>query len=133
MSEISCSSKRKCHCGKIAHLFTSKTSFNPGRRFYKCPKPEANSCGYWEWHDKVFHDRASVVISNLKAQLDATSIKINTLSTSLEVVKIERDKLKEKVKTMEAINNSQVNKARELEEKFMKLKMFIMSFCAMFV
>ncbi|OIT18761.1 hypothetical protein A4A49_62227, partial [Nicotiana attenuata] len=108
--------------------FTSKISFNPGRRFYKCPKSEADSCGYWEWHDEVFPDRALVVISNLKAQLDATTVKINTLSTTLDVVKIERDKLKKKMKTMETINNSRVNKARELEEKFMKLKMFIMIF-----
>lgn len=45
-------------------------------------------CGYWKWHDDVLSDRELVVISNLKAELEASTFKIYTLNTSLNVVKI---------------------------------------------
>lgn len=34
-------------CGIIMRLLTSKTSANPGRKFWKCP-----ACGHFKWADK---------------------------------------------------------------------------------
>nr|XP_016478996.1 PREDICTED: uncharacterized protein LOC107800353 [Nicotiana tabacum] len=116
--------------------FTSTTILNPGRRFYKCPKRDfgqVDSCGYWEWHDEVLPDRALVVISNIKAQLDVATVKVSNLSSALDAVKIERVNLKEKVNIMEAINNYQVIKSRDLEEKLRKMKMCFLASCALFV
>lgn len=53
------------------------------------------SCGFWEWEDDVF------------PQVDWTNIK--NLTSSLDEVKIERDKLKEEVIAMEAIHQYEVN------------------------
>ena len=52
---------------------------------------------------------------------------------ALDACKIERDRLMEKVDALEAINIVEVNKARELEEKVLKLKMFIIISFALFV
>ncbi|OQR93067.1 DNA topoisomerase [Achlya hypogyna] len=44
--------QRVCQCGEIATELTSKSAANPGRRFYKCPKPDkAEQCKYFEWGD----------------------------------------------------------------------------------
>nr|XP_009769523.1 PREDICTED: uncharacterized protein At4g04775-like [Nicotiana sylvestris]XP_016465194.1 PREDICTED: uncharacterized protein At4g04775-like [Nicotiana tabacum] len=133
MSEGSCSSKRKCLCGEIANNFTSTTPLNPGRRFYKCPKPEGSSCGYWEWVEDPVPDRALVVINNLKCELDVANLKINNLKSLLDDGKTEKDKLKEKVVAMKARNNLLVTKQLELEDRILKMKIFIMISCALFV
>ncbi|MCD7448029.1 hypothetical protein HAX54_037342 [Datura stramonium] len=92
-----------------------------------------SSCGYWEQHDTLFSDRAVVLINNLKTQLDAATVKIDTLKTALDAIKIKRDNLKEKVNVMKTLTNFEVNKSRKLEDKVMKIKMFIMISCALFV
>ena len=38
--------KVKCTCGDPASLLTSNSQKNPGRRFYKCPKPQGEQCRY---------------------------------------------------------------------------------------
>ncbi|XP_060200916.1 uncharacterized protein LOC132629219 [Lycium barbarum] len=127
MSELSCNSTKNCHCSEIARCFTSKTSSNPGRIFYKCPKPKAENCGFWEWKDN-FPDNTLLEISDLKGKLEVATVKMDNLRESLDAVKLERDNLKKKVYDLEAINNSQLNKSGELEEKMLKLKMlFIIS------
>ncbi|XP_009766903.1 uncharacterized protein [Nicotiana sylvestris] len=133
MSESSCSSKRRCFCGDIANNFTSTTVYNPGRRFYKCAKPENESCGFWEWQDEVLLDRALVVINNFKSKFDVAQVQLITLNKALDACKIERERLMQKVDALEAINIVEANKARELEEKVLKLKMFIIISCALFV
>ncbi|XP_019228856.1 PREDICTED: uncharacterized protein LOC109209948 [Nicotiana attenuata] len=133
MSEVSCSSKRKCHCGEFAKNFTSMIPLNPGRRFYKCPKPEGSSCGYWEWAEDHVPDRALVVINNLKCELDVANLKISNLKSLLDDGKTERVKLKEKVVALKAGNNLLVTKKLELEDRILKMKFFIMISCALFV
>ncbi|XP_019239510.1 PREDICTED: uncharacterized protein At4g04775-like [Nicotiana attenuata] len=130
MLENSYSSKRKCHCGEFANRFTSTTLFNPGRRFYKCPKPQDASCGYWEWSDDPIPDRALVVINNLRSQLDAANVKISNLKSSLDNVNIESDKLKEKLIAVKARNHVQVTK---LEENILKMKIFTIILCTLLV
>ncbi|XP_009600441.1 protein CASP-like isoform X1 [Nicotiana tomentosiformis] len=113
------------------------------QKLYEAPDPypviasiafgQVDSCGYWEWHDEVLPDRALVVISNIKAQLDVATVKVSNLSSALDAVKIERVNLKEKVNIMEAINNYQVIKSRDLEEKLRKMKMCFLASCALFV
>ncbi|XP_059291356.1 uncharacterized protein At4g04775-like isoform X2 [Lycium ferocissimum] len=125
MSEISCNSTKKCRCGEIARCFTSKTPSNPGRIFYKCPKAKAENCGFWEWQDN-FLDNALLEISDLKGKLEVATVKMDNLRESLNAVKLERDNLKKKVHNLEAINNSQVNKSRELEEKMFMISLAIL-------
>ena len=36
--------KVKCTCGDPASLLTSNSQKNPGRKFYKCPKPQGEQC-----------------------------------------------------------------------------------------
>nr|XP_009594066.1 uncharacterized protein LOC104090628 [Nicotiana tomentosiformis]XP_016497411.1 PREDICTED: uncharacterized protein LOC107816227 isoform X1 [Nicotiana tabacum] len=133
MSESSCSSKRRCFCGDIANHFTSTIVYNPGKRFYKCAKPENESCGFWEWKDKVLPDIALVVINNFKSKFDVAHVQLNTLNMALDARNIERDTLMEKVNALVAINIVEANKARELEEKVLKLKMFIIISYTLFV
>ncbi|KAK4361431.1 hypothetical protein RND71_020383 [Anisodus tanguticus] len=51
---------------------------------------------------------------------------MDTIREPLNAVKVERDNLKKKVNVLKAINNAQVNKSRELEEKMLKLNMLFM-------
>nr|XP_016445359.1 PREDICTED: uncharacterized protein At4g04775-like [Nicotiana tabacum] len=131
MSENRCSSKRICRCGEVANHFTSKTLLNPGRRFYKCPKPESEGCGFWEWHDEEFSDDALIAINNVR--LEATNRKIKILNISLEVFKVERDGLTEKIELIEAMKNFEVKRNMELEAKVVKLKMIITILCSLIV
>ena len=34
----------KCTCGGSCVLLTSNSQKNPGRKFYKCPKPQGEQC-----------------------------------------------------------------------------------------
>ncbi|OIT03536.1 hypothetical protein A4A49_57460, partial [Nicotiana attenuata] len=133
MSESSYSSKRRCHCGEIANHFTSTTPFNPGRRFYKCPKPDISSCGYWEWQDDVLPDRALIVINNMNYKSDAANVKLNNMKSTLDAIILERDRLKERVDSLKALKNSEANKARKLEEKVLNMKIVIMISWAIFM
>eukprot|EP00775_Hariotina_reticulata_P014221 gene14221-14365_t len=40
-----------CVCGQPALQRTSNTSKNPGRVFYKCPKPQGEQCDFFQWAD----------------------------------------------------------------------------------
>nr|XP_016446297.1 PREDICTED: uncharacterized protein LOC107771450 [Nicotiana tabacum] len=133
MSSSSVTSRRRCYCEEIAKNFTLTTTNNPGRRFYKCAKPEGESCRYWEWQDEALSDKALIVINDFKSKLDAANVKIRTLNKLLDACKFERDKLMEKVDVLEAMNDVEVNKAREMEVKVMHMKMFIMVAFALLV
>nr|XP_033516641.1 uncharacterized protein LOC117280989 [Nicotiana tomentosiformis] len=120
MSKNRCSSKRIYHCGEVANHFTSKILLNPGRRFYKCPKPDNEGCGFWEWHDEEFPDAALIAVNNVR--LKAANHEIKMLNVSLEVLKVERNGLTEKIELIEAMKNFEVKKTMELEDKVVKLK-----------
>ncbi|XP_060216953.1 uncharacterized protein At4g04775-like [Lycium barbarum] len=99
MSQGSCSSHIKCNCGTIAKHLTSSTPSNPERKFYKCSRPKGNSCGFWEWEDELFP----------KIQWN----NVQNLTSSLDAVKIERDKLQEELIAIEARHLIEVNKMKE--------------------
>ncbi|XP_060195060.1 uncharacterized protein LOC132624272 [Lycium barbarum] len=99
MSQGSCSSHVKCNCGTIAKHVTSSTPSNPGRKFYKCLRPKGNSCGFWEWEDELF------------PEIQWNNVQI--LTSSLDAVKIERDKLQEELIAIEARHLIEVNKMKE--------------------
>ncbi|XP_070029938.1 uncharacterized protein At4g04775-like [Nicotiana sylvestris] len=132
MSDSIATSKRIYHSGEIAKNFKSTTAQNPGRRFYKCAKPENESCRFWEWQDEAYPDRALIKINKLQCKLDAANVTINMLNQLLETYKVERDKLLEKVDVLEAVKNIEVNKAREIKEKLLKMKMFVLISFALF-
>nr|XP_016504011.1 PREDICTED: uncharacterized protein LOC107822038 [Nicotiana tabacum] len=116
MSKNSCSSKRICRCGDVANHFTSKTLLNPGIRFYKCPKPESEGCGFWEWHDEEYPDAALIAINNVR--LEAANRVIKILNGSLEVLKVERDGLTEKIELIDSMKNFEVKKIWNWEQKW---------------
>nr|XP_016516022.1 PREDICTED: uncharacterized protein At4g04775-like [Nicotiana tabacum] len=126
MFSSSVTPRRRYYCGEIANNFTSTTTNNPGRRFYKCAKSENELCGYWEWQDEALSDKELMVINDFKSKLVAANVQIRTLNMLLDACKLEREKLMEKVDVLEAINNVEVNKGREIEVKVMHMKMFIM-------
>ncbi|OIT35767.1 hypothetical protein A4A49_65059 [Nicotiana attenuata] len=78
---------RRCHCGLIALYLTAWSNANVGRRFYKCPRSKVSFCGYFEWIDEELPRRAVMVIKDLKTKLD--------------VAKVERNNLRNKVYLME--------------------------------
>nr|XP_009622399.1 uncharacterized protein At4g04775-like [Nicotiana tomentosiformis] len=133
MSDTTATSKRRCHCGDISKNFKSTTPQNPGRRFYKCAKPENESCRYWEWQDEAYPERALIEINKLQCKLDVANVTINMLNQLLDTCKVERHKLLEKVDVLEVVKNIKVNKAREMEEKLLKMKMFVLISFALFV
>lgn len=61
------------------------------------------------------------------------NLKINNLKSLLDDGKTEKDKLKEKVVAMKARNNLLVTKQLELEDRILKMKIFITIPCALFV
>ncbi|XP_019237892.1 PREDICTED: uncharacterized protein At4g04775-like [Nicotiana attenuata] len=119
MSQSSTSSQRRCRCGIIANHFTSTTPSNPGRKFYTCARPKNNSYGYFEWEDEISTDGSQLEIRDLKSSLNAVSI--------------ERDKLREKLIDMEAMNKFEDAKVKKLEERVVQLMMVIIGSWAMFV
>ncbi|XP_070015201.1 uncharacterized protein [Nicotiana sylvestris] len=100
------SSQIKCHYGLIASHLTTKTIANPGRKFYKCPKPKDYSCRFFLWEDEVFP------VNPMSANKE--------LGSSMDVVMLDIEKLKQEVAAMEAKNYSQVIKVSILEEKISK-------------
>ncbi|KAG5554479.1 hypothetical protein RHGRI_012125 [Rhododendron griersonianum] len=47
-------SKKFCRCGLRAPLKTSKTTTNPGMKFYGCTKYKTKqSCGFFIWLDEL--------------------------------------------------------------------------------
>ncbi|KAJ8545121.1 hypothetical protein K7X08_017704 [Anisodus acutangulus] len=87
MSQVSCSSQRRCNCGMIANKFTSTTPSNPGRKFFKCPRFKRSSCGYWQWEDEECFESF-----------------VGKLMLPLNAFKNERDKLKEEIVALQGIH-----------------------------
>ncbi|KAH0715580.1 hypothetical protein KY284_008485 [Solanum tuberosum] len=56
------------------------------------------------------------------SQLNAATIKVDTMNTKLDAIKIESDNLKEKLDAMKDSTNFEVNKSRILEDKVKKMK-----------
>ncbi|XP_070008655.1 uncharacterized protein At4g04775-like [Nicotiana sylvestris] len=119
MSQSSTSFQRRCQCGIIANHFTSTTPANPGRKFYKCARFKNNSCGYFEWEDQI--------------SADGSQLEIRELTSSLNAVTIERDKLREKVISMKAMNKSKPTKVKKLEERVVQLMIVKIGSWALFV
>jgi len=43
---------KECGCGAgMCSMLTSRSERNPNRRFYTCPKPRDERCGFFEWID----------------------------------------------------------------------------------
>nr|XP_016451967.1 PREDICTED: uncharacterized protein At4g04775-like [Nicotiana tabacum] len=124
MSSSSVTSRKRCYCGDIAENFTSRTPNNLVKRFYKCAKPE---------QDEVISVKILMVINIFKFKLDASIDEITMLNMLSNTCKLERDKLMENVDVLKAINDVEVNKARDMEVKVMQMKMFIMISFALFV
>lgn len=59
-------------------------------------------------------------------QLNAATIKVDTLNMTLDTIKIERNNLKEKMDAMKASTNFEVNKSMLLEDNVKKMKTLIM-------
>lgn len=58
-----------CHCGLPVKQFTSWTETNPGRRFYRCPRPQGHvQCQYFAWIDSPIYGRGRDVIINLRKE-----------------------------------------------------------------
>ncbi|WMV19822.1 hypothetical protein MTR67_013207 [Solanum verrucosum] len=139
MSESSCDSISNsmimtCFCGELTRCFTSRTSLNPGRRFYRCSKPNVHfslnieNCEFWRWEDSS-SENSSIEVNLLKSKLEVATLKMENLSESLNAMKIERDNLKKKLENLQSLNYFEVNKSRNLEAKVLKLKMLcILSF-----
>ncbi|KAK4342706.1 hypothetical protein RND71_038522 [Anisodus tanguticus] len=75
-----------------------------------------------------FFDGAVIAINQVRLELKASKGSINVLNMTLDQVKIERDGLKEKVEALEAMKFFEVNKAMNLEEKVLKMKMLTAAF-----
>ncbi|XP_015077695.1 putative uncharacterized protein DDB_G0287975 isoform X1 [Solanum pennellii] len=74
----------------------------------------------------LFLDGVMVLTNSIKTQLNAATIKVDTLNTTLDTIKIERDNLKEKMDAMKASTNFEVNKSMLLEDNVKKMKTLIM-------
>ncbi|KAH0698560.1 hypothetical protein KY284_012775 [Solanum tuberosum] len=126
---------RRCHCGLNALNLMAWTDLNAGRRFYKCPRPKVTSCGYWEWQDKQqLPPRAVTVIMDLKSKLDVMKVERNKLKQIVDgMEKAERDNLKILFEEMKFISAQEAGKVMLLEKKIKKLKTIIFISCALFV
>ncbi|XP_016441647.1 UDP-glycosyltransferase 74G1-like isoform X2 [Nicotiana tabacum] len=100
--------------------------------FYELEK-ENGLRGYWEWKDEALPDKAIIEINKLQRKLDPANVTINMLNQLLDTCKLERGKLLGKVDVLEAVKNIEVDKAREKEEKLLKMKMFVLISFALFV
>ncbi|KAH0706620.1 hypothetical protein KY289_011696 [Solanum tuberosum] len=112
-------------CGEMTRCFTSRTSLNPERRFYRCSKSK-------RWEDSS-SENSSIEVNLPKSKFEVSTLKMENLRESLNAVKIERDNLKKKLKNLESLNYFEVNKSRNLEAKVLKLKMSCILSFTMFV
>ncbi|KAK4349452.1 hypothetical protein RND71_032207 [Anisodus tanguticus] len=106
MFQVSCSSQRRCHCGMIANQFTSTTTSNPGRKFFKCPKPK---------DEEYIESFAGELMSSL-----------DTFKNVIANLKSERDKLKEEIGALKGINQAEMNKV-------LKMRVFMIISWVLFV
>ncbi|KAG5630014.1 hypothetical protein H5410_001731 [Solanum commersonii] len=97
-----------CFCGELARCFTSRTSLNPKRRFYRCSKPKIENCEFWRWEDSS-SENSSIEVNLLKSKLEVAALKMENLRESLNAMKIERDNLKKILENLESLNYFEVN------------------------
>ncbi|KAG5629356.1 hypothetical protein H5410_001073 [Solanum commersonii] len=134
MSQNSYSSQRKCSCGLVVKTPISSTTSNPGRRFFRCPRPDFSSCGYWEWEDQAFPEVAYLrnlesSLKDVKMERDNSKIEVENLKIEMENLKIVVENLKikvghllETIATLEASNDLVVEKVRTFQDKYHKIK-----------
>ncbi|CAN4099477.1 unnamed protein product [Withania somnifera] len=129
----------KHNCGLIVKSLTSSTPSNPGKRFFRCPRPDSSSCGYWELKDQVFPEIAYICnlelsLKDVKIELDNLMFEMEKVKIAMDNLKIENDNLKiegghlsERVSILEATNYElEVNTVRTFEEKYFKIKYNLM-------
>ncbi|KAH0773769.1 hypothetical protein KY290_010906 [Solanum tuberosum] len=108
MSESSCDSISNFmimtyFCGELTRCFTSRTSLNPRRRFYRCSKPKIENCEFWRWEDSS-SENSSIEVNLLKSKLEVATLKMENLRESLNAGEIERDNLRKKLENLESLN-----------------------------
>ncbi|KAL8465921.1 hypothetical protein ACS0TY_035142 [Phlomoides rotata] len=84
-SSTSMYSTRTCYCGAQAHVRTSRTGNNPGRRFYGCRYWKCGSdgwCEYFEWLDNLIPKGAKNIIEQLIVQKCELEIEVEKLKMS---------------------------------------------------
>ncbi|WMV45144.1 hypothetical protein MTR67_038529 [Solanum verrucosum] len=145
MSQNSYSSQRKCSCDLVVKTLISSTISNPGRRFFRCPRPDFSSCGYWEWKDQAFPEVAYLrnlesSLKDVKMEMDNSKIEVDNLKIEMENLKIVVENLKikvghlsETIATLEASNDLVVEKVRTFQDKYHKIKYKVMISCFLFV
>ncbi|XVE90526.1 hypothetical protein DITRI_Ditri20bG0085000 [Diplodiscus trichospermus] len=93
-----------CYCGRAAKLFVSRTSKNPGRKFWGCSYHE-NNCDFFKWHDEWVNERTLMVLKEIRrlnanlerfdAQIDGEMVRLNSViikqSETLTSMKSSRD------------------------------------------
>ncbi|XP_060202944.1 uncharacterized protein LOC132631384 [Lycium barbarum] len=130
MSQGSCSFHVKCNCGTIAKHLTSSTPNNPGRKFYKCPRPKGNFCGFWKWEDELFPEIQWNNVQNLTSSLDAVKIERDKLQEELIAIEarhlIEVNKMKEKLIGLKSKQQFDLKKVLNLEEKLANTRMLLL-------
>ncbi|WMV31789.1 hypothetical protein MTR67_025174 [Solanum verrucosum] len=145
MSQNSYSSQRKCSCGLVVKTLISSTTSNPGRRFFRCPRPDFSSCGNWEWEDQAFPEVAYLrnlepSLKDIKMEMDNSKIEVENSKIEMENLKIVVENLKIKVghlsktiATLEASNDLVVEKVRIFQDNYHKIKYKVMISCFLFV
>ncbi|KAK4726862.1 hypothetical protein R3W88_031779 [Solanum pinnatisectum] len=131
MSQNSYSSQRKFGCGLVVKTLILSTTSNLGRRFFRCPRPNFSSCGYWEWEEQAFPEVD--YLCNLESSLKDGNIEMENLKIVVENLKIKVGHLSEKIATLEASNDLEVEKVRTFEDKYHKIKYKFMISCFLFV
>ncbi|XP_060171752.1 eukaryotic translation initiation factor-like isoform X2 [Lycium barbarum] len=101
-------------------------------------REEHSSCGYWEWEDQAFPEKAYIrnleeLLKYVKIERDNLKIEKENLMIEMVNLKNERDYLSEVVATLQATNELETNQARTFEEKYSKVKFNLMISWALFV
>ncbi|KAL8516349.1 hypothetical protein ACS0TY_014853 [Phlomoides rotata] len=79
-----------CFCAQEAHLRTSWTVDNPGRRFFGCRfwKVDGGGCKYFNWLDDPIEERAKSVILSLLKEKSEFAMKRQKDTNSVSFVQI---------------------------------------------
>ncbi|KAK9066297.1 hypothetical protein SSX86_013618 [Deinandra increscens subsp. villosa] len=75
-----------CYCGKEALIQTSRTSRNPGRRFYGCPD-QAAGCGFFVWIEHVKCSRCYDVIPAIMSEKHKLQMELKVAEMKAEYLK----------------------------------------------
>ncbi|KAF8077393.1 hypothetical protein N665_1041s0008 [Sinapis alba] len=63
---------RRCHCGVLTIVLTSKTRDNPGRRFYRCGVVFGEN-HVFKWADDAHLEELEVIVGNVSAMEEVLS------------------------------------------------------------